>query len=82
MNSEVARSRLLDDVMVRLSESPITILLGARQTGKTTLARMVARQRDPVRFFDLEVAADRTALAITPEKVLSEATGLVGRVCT
>jgi hypothetical protein len=38
---------------------------------------MAARQRDLVRFFDLEVAADRAALAITPEKVLSEATGLV-----
>lgn len=77
MINEVARTRLLDEVTVRLAESPVTILLGARQTGKTTLARMAARQRDLVRFFDLEVAADRTALTNTPEKVLSEATGLV-----
>jgi len=77
MINEVARNRLLDEVTVRLAESPVTILLGARQTGKTTLARMAARQRDLVRFFDLEVAADRTALAATPEKILSEATGLV-----
>jgi len=77
MINEVARTRLLDEVTVRLAESPVTILLGARQTGKTTLARMAARQRDLVRFFDLEVAADRTALATTPEKILSEATGLV-----
>ena len=68
---------MLDEVTVRLAESPVTILLGARQTGKTTLARMAARQRDLVWFFDLEVAADRTALATTPEKILSEATGLV-----
>jgi len=77
MINEVARNRLLDEVTVRLAESPVTILLGARQTGKTTLARMIAGQRDPVRFFDLEVAADRTALAATPEKILSEAMGLV-----
>ena len=77
MINEVARTRLLDEVTVRLAESPVTLLLGARQTGKTTLARMAARQRDRVRFFDLEIAADRTALATTPEKILSEATGLV-----
>jgi len=77
MLNEIARIRLLDEVTVRLAESPVTILLGARQTGKTTLARMAARQRDLVRFFDLEVATDRTALAATPEKILSEATGLV-----
>ena len=77
MITELARNRLLAEVTVRLAESPVTILLGARQTGKTTIARMAAKQRDLVRFFDLEVAADRAALAITPEKVLSEATGLV-----
>ena len=77
MIDEVARNKLLYEVTVRLAESPVTILLGARQTGKTTLARMIAGQRDLVRFFDLEVAADRTALAATPEKILSEATGLV-----
>ncbi|MDD2277370.1 MAG: ATP-binding protein [Smithellaceae bacterium] len=77
MNNEVERIRLLADLNIRLSESPVTILLGARQTGKTTLARMAARKRDIVRFFDLEVAADRTALAATPEKILSEITGLV-----
>ncbi len=77
MLDEIPRIRLLDEVAVRLAESPVTILLGARQTGKTTLARMAARQRDLVRFFDLEVAADRAALAATPEKILSEAIGLV-----
>jgi len=77
MNNEVERIRLLADLNIRLSESPVTILLGARQTGKTTLARMAARKRDIVRFFDLEVAADRTALAATPEKILSEIKGLV-----
>jgi hypothetical protein len=55
----------------------VTILLGARQTGKTTLARMVAAQHSQVRTFDLEVAADRMALAASPEKVLGDANGLV-----
>jgi len=75
---EIARERLLQEVEIRLAESPITILLGARQTGKTTLAHRVAkRRRDQVRFFDLEVAADRMAFATMPEAVLSKATGLV-----
>jgi len=77
MSVEIPRKRLLENVKIRLSEAPVTILLGARQTGKTTLAQMVARHFEPVRFFDLEVAADRISLAVTPEKVLSEVIGLV-----
>ncbi len=73
----IARPRLVQGIKTRLAESAVTILIGARQTGKTTLARMVAEQHGQVRFFDLEVAADRMALATTPEKVLSDATGLV-----
>ena len=73
----IPRPRLVHDVMTRLTEAPVTILFGARQTGKTTLARMVAEQHDQVRFLDLEVAADRMALATAPERLLSEARGLV-----
>jgi uncharacterized protein len=59
-----------------LAESPVTVLLGARQTGKTTLARMVAEETNPVHFFDLEQAAGRAAMG-TPELTLGEAKGLV-----
>jgi hypothetical protein len=73
----VPRPRLLQEISTRLAESPVTILLGARQTGKSTLARMIAAQNDGARFFDLEVAADRAALTAAPERVLAGATGLV-----
>ena len=74
---EVPRPALLHQVSLRLAESPVTVLLGARQTGKTTLARMVAREHPEVRFFDLEVATDRAALSTAPERVLGGASGLV-----
>lgn len=73
----IPRPRLLQEISTRLAESPVTVLLGARQTGKSTLARMIAAQHDGARFFDLEVAADRAALTAAPEKVLAGATGLV-----
>lgn len=53
-------------------------LLGARQVGKTTLARqMAASWPDPSTVFDLEVAATREALSATPERVLRDREGLV-----
>jgi predicted AAA+ superfamily ATPase len=52
------------------------VLLGARQTGKTTLARMVSEKQKKVQFFDLERAAAREALS-TPEITLGEGRGLV-----
>ncbi len=59
-----------------LGEAPVTVLLGARQTGKTTLARHVAETLTGVHYFDLERAASRSALA-TPELTLGELTGTV-----
>lgn len=47
----------------RLRESPVVALLGARQVGKTTLARQVARRfRGPVTTFDLEDPRDLARL--------------------
>jgi len=72
----LSRDRLLGSVEQCLSESPVTVLLGARQTGKTTLARLIARRRDVVHYFDLERQADRAAMS-TPEQTLSALEGLV-----
>lgn len=63
-------------VQQNLEESQVTVLLGARQTGKTTLARLVAEKYQEVHFFDLEQAAGRAALS-TPELTLGDARGLV-----
>lgn len=77
----IPRPRLLKQVFQCLDEAPVTVLLGARQTGKTTLARMAAEifqeQSDgQVHFFDLERSASRAALT-TPEITLEPLRGLV-----
>ena len=60
-----------------LSEQPVVALLGARQVGKTTLARQVARSyRAGVAFFDLESSRDLAKLA-DPMLALEPLRGLV-----
>ena len=62
--------------MRSIRESPVTALLGARQTGKTTLSAMLAEKRSDTHFFDLEKAADRSSLS-TPETTLDSLRGLI-----
>lgn len=71
----------MNRVLQALEEAPVTILIGARQTGKTTLAQMVLKDYQvgsdgDVNYFDLERAADRAALS-TPELTLGSLRGLV-----
>lgn len=54
----------------RLSEVPAVVLLGPRQTGKTTLALEIPARRDAV-YLDLESDSDRAKL-VEPELHLSE----------
>ena len=60
-----------------LPRVPVVTLLGARQVGKTTLAREIARRRKgPTHVFDLESSADVARLA-DPLLTLSPLRGLV-----
>lgn len=60
-----------------LAENPVAALLGARQVGKTTLARLIAgASEQPVTFFDLESPRDVARLA-EPELALEPLRGLV-----
>lgn len=60
-----------------LEEFPVVGLIGARQVGKTTLARaLAARRTGPVHLFDLEDPADRAQLA-DPRLALESLEGLV-----
>ncbi|WIM05140.1 MAG: ATP-binding protein [Candidatus Nitricoxidivorans perseverans] len=77
MQQTLVRQSLLDEVSLRLTESPAVVLLGARQVGKTTLAGQVARHLGGATVFDLERASGRAALAATPELTLADAEGLV-----
>ena len=78
MQQSIARPDLLADTTAGLAEAPVVTLLGARQVGKTTLARQVAAAwAGPSTVFDLEVAATREALSATPERLLRDSDGLV-----
>ena len=61
---QIARQHHLRRVKQLLREFPVVALLGARQVGKSTLARqLVAARRAPTTWFDLENPADLARLA-------------------
>lgn len=75
----IPREALFNRVLQSLDEAPVTMLTGARQTGKTTLAQMVLRHYEEHRsgnttYFDLERARDQAALS-TPELTLESLKG-------
>jgi uncharacterized protein len=71
----IARPQALERIVRVFSVHPIVALLGPRQCGKTTLARMYA-EREPSSFFDLESPVDARRLS-APLSVLEKLTGLV-----
>jgi len=64
------------ELQILLRQFQVVGLLGARQVGKTTLARQLARDRDEVHVFDLEDPADRARLR-DPMLALRGLSGLV-----
>ncbi len=61
---QIARQHHLRRVRRLLREFPVVALLGARQVGKSTLARQIAAaHRGPTTWFDLENPADLARLA-------------------
>jgi predicted AAA+ superfamily ATPase len=73
----IIRSRHLTRLHTLLAESPIVAIIGARQIGKTTLARQLAQQAVvPVTVFDLENPRDLARLA-DPLLALESLEGLV-----
>ncbi len=74
----LARPKELDTVESYLSRYPVVAIVGARQVGKTTLARAIARRwrRGPVTLFDLEATSDRSRLQ-DPMLTLGDLRGLI-----
>jgi predicted AAA+ superfamily ATPase len=73
----IERTGYLTALRRRLDQFPVVAIIGARQVGKTTLARQFARgRRGPTRHFDLENPEDLQALR-DPMLVLRELRGLV-----
>lgn len=73
----IQRAAYLRTIRDRLQHNPVVALLGPRQAGKTTLARMVAAEwSTAVHMFDLEAPSDLARLA-NPELALRPLGGLV-----
>jgi MoxR-like ATPase len=54
LKAMIRREAELARVEALLRRYPVVALIGARQVGKTTLARQIARRHGPASFFDLE----------------------------
>jgi hypothetical protein len=71
----IPRPHGIDEIERTLATHPIAALLGPRQCGKTTMARMIG-DRQSSTYFDLEDPVDLRRLS-APMSVLQELSGLV-----
>lgn len=71
----ILRPDAVNHVLYMFQIHPIAALLGPRQCGKTTLARMIA-EREPCTYFDLENPVDLRRLS-APMLALGDLSGLV-----
>ena len=72
----IDRPQAIQRVAASFRVHPAVAIVGPRQCGKSTLARMLAATEREVTFFDLEKAVDQRRLQ-SPEQTLSPLTGLV-----
>lgn len=78
MLKTLPRTGLKEKIQRGLSKFPVVALLGARQVGKTTLARQISESwHEPVTYFDLELSSSLAGLSVSPENVLNSCEGLV-----
>ena len=71
----VQRPDCLKNIKTAANRSPVTTLLGPRQCGKTTLARVYGNELNAT-YFDLESLPDQRRLQ-NPELMLGSLKGLV-----
>ena len=72
----IERPNAIDRISMAFRVHPAVALVGPRQCGKTTLARMITAREQEFTFFDLESAVDRRRLE-SPEQALAPLAGLV-----
>jgi len=75
ITSMIERPNYLDQISIAIRRSPIIAILGPRQCGKTTLARMFGSGKR-AEYFDLESQPDLQRLQ-NPELVLGSLVGIV-----
>ncbi len=74
-NFMIPRPEPIRQIETSFQIHPVTALLGPRQCGKTTLARLIAEQ-EPATIFDLESPVDTQRLS-APMQALKDLSGLV-----
>ncbi|HSR50004.1 MAG TPA: ATP-binding protein [Acidobacteriota bacterium] len=62
---------------IALADTPVVLVNGARQTGKTTLVQKVAAEKQPSAYFSLDDAATLSAVRADPTGFLAALDGLV-----
>ena len=72
----IARTEHLDELHLLLRRFPVVALVGARQVGKSSLARALAERTGGATFFDLESPRDLARLE-EPQMALDPLRGLV-----
>lgn len=72
----INRKRFVAQINRAMTSHRIVALLGPRQCGKTTLARLFADKHKPENYFDLEDPADLVRL-LTPKVTLEALKGLI-----
>jgi predicted AAA+ superfamily ATPase len=73
---EIFRPDFLKEIEISIRNNPVTAIMGPRQCGKTTLARVIAQSTEST-IFDLEDPADFDLLSNTPKIILQQQKGLI-----
>ena len=69
--------RLSDKVLFSLKNNPVVFLNGPRQSGKTTLARILIRDNYPAEYLSFDDESQMADASVSPEKFLSRLKGSV-----
>jgi len=72
----IQRNDIVAQVEKAIKRSQVTAILGPRQCGKTTLARVIAKKSTDVHFFDLEDPLIQAQLQ-NPQLILTSLKGLI-----
>jgi len=71
------RRNITPALLAALADTPVVLLIGARQTGKSTLAQEIAARSHPARYLTLDDAGVLAAVRTDPAGLLA---GLEGAV--
>ena len=69
--------KITDRVKAALADTPVVLINGARQTGKTTLVRSLVREHPDASYFSLDDAAVLAAAAGDPQGFVTAGDGMV-----